>query len=190
MMNSLKPAYPLHPRLSQSTQQCFGVLARVDLADCLGYASLFVNHVSDAPRVLCPGVVCGAVSHAYPAIRIAQKAEREVELLRERAVFGLRVKAHPEHFRSFFLVLLDSVTESNPFSRSAGRVRLGVEPEHDLAAAQICKSHLFSSVRQRCKIRRNVAYVQHLSPPFLTGRDDIPVAAQIQTCLDRELHNE
>src|SRR5207244_10005487 len=90
--------------------------------------------VGDALRVLIGRTRGRAVGHADLALGVAQKREREVELLRELRVGLLVVEGDAEDFRVLLLVLRGEVPEPGTLGRSARGVGLRIEPEDDLAA--------------------------------------------------------
>ena len=90
-------------------------------------------------------------------IGVAEQSKWEVEFLGKGAVLFDRVKADAEDFGVFVGVLLDSVTESNAFGRSAGRVGFRVKPQHDPAARVIAQADVFARVGFDRKIRRLVS---------------------------------
>jgi len=77
-----------------------------------------------------PVVTCAVGEPDVPS-RVAEKGEVEVELLRESAVLVLRVEADSQNLGVRLLELPDVVAEPATFGRSAGRIRLGIEPEDD-----------------------------------------------------------
>jgi len=78
-------------------------------------------------------IVTSAVGEPDVPSRVAEKGEVELELLRKRTVLGLRVEADSQNLGVRLFELPDVVAEPATFGRSAGGIRLGVEPEnHDL----------------------------------------------------------
>jgi hypothetical protein len=114
---------------------------------CLGYAPLGADHVSDAPRVLGRAVVARTVSNAYLSCCVAEQREREVEFFGEGPVLFFGVEADAKDLGALVGELLDSVTESNPFNGSAGRVGFWVKPQHNGAALKIREPYVFASMR-------------------------------------------
>jgi hypothetical protein len=133
------------------------VLARIHFFMCLGYAPLGADHVSDAPRVLGRAVVARTVSNAYLSCCVAEQREREVEFFGEGPVLFFGVEADAKDLCALVGELLDSVTESNPFNRSAGRVGFRIKPQHNGAALKIREPHLFARVRSCGKVGRLVS---------------------------------
>jgi hypothetical protein len=119
---------------------------------CLGYAPVGADHVSDAPRVLGRAVVARAVGDAYLSCCVAEQREWEVEFFGEGPVLFFGVEADAKNLDVLVGELLDSVTESNPFDGSAGRVGFRVKPQHDGAALKIREPHVFSRVRSCGKV--------------------------------------
>jgi len=129
----------------------------------LGDLPVLVDDVCDPFRVLVFRRVGGAVGDADLAVGVAQQREGKIEFLREAGVVGGVVEACAEDGRVLFLVLVDEVPEPGTLGRSARCVGLRIEPEHDLAAAQIVKRNLAALVIGYFKVRSFVADVQHVS---------------------------
>ena len=78
-------------------------------------------------------------------------------------VVGDVVEAGAEDGGVLLFVFVDEVPEPGTFFRSARGIGFGVEPQHDLAAAQIVKRKGVAVVIQNCEVRGFVANVQHSS---------------------------
>ena len=126
-------------------------------------AAVFVDHVRDPLRILVGRRCGGAVGQADLAIGIAEKRERELELLGEVAVGFDVVETGAEDGGVLRFVLVDEVPEPGTLGRSARCVGLRIKPQHDLAAAQIVQSDGLPVMIGHFKIRRFVANLQHLS---------------------------
>ena len=137
------------------------MLARVDLIYRLNYAAIRADHVCDAFGVLSGRRIARAISHTYFSICVGKQAEGEIELLGKSPVLFYCIKAYTKYLCVLRFKLLDSITESNAFDCSAGRVRLRIKPEHDRAAREVAQPHIFAGVRLHGEIRRFISYVQH-----------------------------
>lgn len=137
------------------------VLFRVDGPVRLKDVTVRAYYISYALGVLRRRRVARAISQPDLPFRIAKQLEREIEFFRERPVRFFVVKAHAEYLGVFIAVLLDSVTESDAFGRSARRVRFRVEPKYDRAAFEVAQAHVFARVRLHVEIRRLVSYFKH-----------------------------
>jgi hypothetical protein len=100
----------------------------------MGYAPVGVDHVSDALRVPGRAVVARAVSNAYLSCCVAEQREREVEFFGEGPILFLGVEADAQNLSALIGELLDSITESNSFDGSAGRVGFRVKPQDNCLA--------------------------------------------------------
>jgi hypothetical protein len=141
--------------------QLFRVLLRVDRPDCLNDAPVRTYYVRDALGILRGRRIARVVCQPDLSLRIAKQLEREVEFFCKGPVLFLRVEADAEYLGIFIAVLLDSVTESNAFGCSAGRVCFRVKPEYDRAAFEVAQAHVFAGVRFHGEIRRFVSYFKH-----------------------------
>ena len=129
------------------------MLARVYLLVRLSYAPFGVDDVGYAAGSASRRLVARAIGQTYLSIGITEQAEGKIVLFGEGAVFLFAVETDSEHFYVLVGVLLDSITEPNPFYRSARRVRPGIKPQHDVAPAQIAEPHFFAGVRPHGEIR-------------------------------------
>jgi hypothetical protein len=104
------------------------MLSRVHLTDGLSYAAFRVDHISDAFCVLSRRVITRTIGHSYFAIRIAEQPIRETEFFGECPILFFRIKADAKNLDILIAVLLDSITESITFSRSARGIGFRVKP--------------------------------------------------------------
>jgi hypothetical protein len=130
---------------------------------CLGDAALFVDDVGDPLRELIVGRSGGAVRQADLAIGVAEQREGEAEFLCEVGVVFDVIETGTEDGGVFRFVLVDEVPEPGTLGRSARCIGLRIEPEHDLAAAQIVQRKLAAVMVQHFKIRSFVPNVEHAS---------------------------
>src|SRR5712691_39686 len=119
-----------------------GVDLRVRLPDL----PVRADEVADALRRPRGGVLGRAVGHPELAVGVAQQREVELELLGEGGVLLHGVEARAQDLHTLVLVLLDAVAEPATLGRSTGRVRLGIEPEDDVLAAEIGQAARLSGV--------------------------------------------
>src|SRR5439155_8329719 len=82
-------------------------------------------------------IVGRAVRDTEAPVGVAEKREREGELLREGGVVGGRVEAGTENSGVQLLEVADSITESDALRGSAGGVGLREEPEQHLPPAEV-----------------------------------------------------
>jgi hypothetical protein len=73
------------------------------------------------------------------------------------------IEAGPEDGGVLRFVLVDEVPEPGTFRRSARGIGLRIEPEHDLAAAEIVERNRAPVMIGHFKIRSFAAYFQHSS---------------------------
>ena len=107
-----------------------------------------------------PVVTCAVGEPDVPS-RVAEKGEVEVELLRESAVLVLRVEADSQNLGVRLLELPDVVAEPATFGRSAGGIRLGIEPEDDDLPEVVSQPNEIPPVILDFEVRRFLAFLQH-----------------------------
>jgi hypothetical protein len=129
----------------------------------LGDAALFVDYIGDPLRVLVAGRGGSAVGQPDFAIGVAEQREGEAELLGEMAVGLDVVETGAEDGGVLRFVLVDEVPEPGTLGRSAGCVGLRIEPQHDLAAAQIVQGNGLPVMIGHFKIGSFVTNVEHAS---------------------------
>ena len=130
---------------------------------CLRDLSLLVDDVGNAPRVLVFRTVARAIAQTDGTIFVGQQREREPELLRKPLVLVRRIEADAEDLRVFIRVLRREVPEPGTFSRSAGCIRLRIEPEDHFLPPQIGQLDALSFMRGSFEIRSSITRVEHLS---------------------------
>jgi hypothetical protein len=126
-------------------------------------ASFLVDHVGDALRVFVFRRTRGSIRDTDRAIGVAEQRKREAELFREAGVVGDIVETRAEDGRVLRFVLVDEVPEPGTLFRSARSIGLWIEPEHDLAAAQVVQRNRAPVVIRDLEVRSFVANVQHAS---------------------------
>ena len=94
-------------------------------------------------------------------VGVAEEWEGEVELLREAGVFFPGVEADAEDDGVLCFVLRDEVPEPGTFDRSAGCVGLRIEPEDDLAAAEIAEAYRIAVLVTAFEVRSLIAGLEH-----------------------------
>jgi hypothetical protein len=129
----------------------------------LGDAAVLVDHIRDAFCELIFRCIRGAIRDPDTTVGVAEQREGEVEFLREVGVVSGVVETRAEDGGVLFLVLVDEVPEPGTLCRSTRCVGLRIEPEHDLAAAQIVKRNSVAVMIQDRKVRGFVANLQHSS---------------------------
>jgi hypothetical protein len=149
--------------LSKLCEQLLRVLAGVDLVYCASYSPVGADDVSYAARVTCFAVVAGVIGQANLPFGVAKEREGESELFSEGAVFFFGVKADSEYRGVLIGILLDSITESNTFGRSAGGIGFWIKPEHNGLPAQLAQGNVLARMRARGKVGRVISRLQHLN---------------------------
>jgi hypothetical protein len=129
----------------------------------LGDTAIFVDDIGDPLCVLVGRRRSGAVGQADLAVGVAEQGEGETEFLGETGVGFDVVETRAEDGGVLCFVLVDEVPEPGTLGRSAGCVGLRIEPQHDLAAAQIMQGNGLPVMIGHFKIRSFVANLQHLS---------------------------
>ena len=145
-----------HPR-----QLLLRVTPRIHLDVGLGDSALLVDDVGDPLGVFVFRRRGGAVSDADLAVGIAEQGKGEVELIGEAGVGIDVVETGAEDGGVLRFVLLDEVPEPGTLGRSARCIGLRIEPEHDLAAAQVVERDLAPAVIGDFEVRGLVANVKH-----------------------------
>lgn len=110
------------------SEQFFRVFSRIDLSDGLTDETFRVNHISDSLRVLSRRIIARAVGHPDFSISVTEQFVRKVELFGKGSILFFCIKTNTKNFDILVAVLLDSITESNTFSRSARGVGFRVKP--------------------------------------------------------------
>jgi hypothetical protein len=127
----------------------------------LGDPSLLVDHVGDPFRILVARRIGGTIRDADATVGVAEQREGEVELLRKFGVVRDVVEARAKDGRVLLFVLADEVPEPGTFFRSARGIGLRIEPEHDLASAQIVQRNHVAVVIRDFEIGSFVANLEH-----------------------------
>lgn len=141
------------------------MLFGVDLPDSLSDTPLRIDHVSDASRGAGRRLITRAVGHTNLSVGVAKQREWKIKLPGKSTVVLLGIKTDAEHLDVLGGVLLDSITESNAFGRSARRIGFRVKPEDDRASAQTAQPYLLARMGLGRKIRRLLSYLKHVDPP-------------------------
>ena len=121
-----------------------------------------VDHHADACRAF-GGVDVRAVGGADLPVGVADQREVEVELLGEGLVLGGAVERRAEDDGALGIVVGLEVAEPATFRRSARRVGLRVEPQHDLLALQLGQRDRLSRVIATGEVWRFVAGLEHIA---------------------------
>jgi hypothetical protein len=127
----------------------------------LGDAALLVDDVGDPLRVFVFRRVGGAVGDTDLAVGVTQQREGEAELLGETGVGVDVVETGAEDGGVLRFVLVDEVPEPGTLGRSARGVGLRIEPQHNLAAAQIVQRNFAAVMIQHFEIRSFVSNLEH-----------------------------
>ena len=112
-----------------------------NVLDGLLDAPVLAEHVRDPPRVFVLRGVAGAPGERDAPVDVREQAVGEAVLLREGAVRLGRVEGDAEHDHALLGVVGVPVAEAAALARAAGRVRLGVEEQHDAPPAQVGEAH-------------------------------------------------
>ena len=129
----------------------------MDLRD----ASLLIDHVCDASRILIFRAVGRAVRQSDLVIGIAQQRKIELLLVGEFLIRFDAVEAGAEDLRVFGGVFSGEVPEPETFGRSARCVGLWKEPEDDFLSAKVAELDAAAGVIARLELGSSVADFQH-----------------------------
>lgn len=124
-------------------------------------ASLLVNHVRDAPRVLIFGRLGCAVGEPNLVVGIAEQRKVELLLLREFLIRFHAVEAGAEDLGVFFGVVGGEISEPETFCGSARCVGLWEEPEDDFFSSKVAELDATSGVIRRLELGSSVTDFQH-----------------------------
>ena len=113
----------------------------VDLLPDLRDLALGIDEVRDALGIAFGRRVRRTVGEPDLAIRVAQQAKREIELLGEAAVLFGRVEADAEDLDVFASELGGLIAEPATLDRSTGGVGLWIEPEDDVVSSEVGEAH-------------------------------------------------
>jgi hypothetical protein len=97
--------------------------------------------------------------------RVGQQREINLELGLELRLILDRVAAAAEDDRIELVEMLLCVAKLGRFVRSTRRIRLGIEIEDDVLAAESDERHFLAVVRQQAELRRLVAFFEHVLSP-------------------------
>jgi hypothetical protein len=148
---------------SQSQKLRLRIRLRIHFRVRLGDASVLADHIGDALRKFVARRIRRTISDPDLAVGVTKQRKREVELLREMRIVRNVVETGAENRGVLLLVLVDEVPEPGTFFRSARGVSLRIEPEHDLAPAQIMQRDRVAIVIRDLEIRSLVANLEHSS---------------------------
>ena len=121
------------------------------------------NYISNAFGRRVGGVLASAVSQANLALGIAEQWIGKLLLLGELGVGFYVVGAGTEDLHVFVFVTLDSITESDAFSRSPTGAGAWIKPEDHSLAVVITQTYSFARVVLHRKLGRCVPNLQHNS---------------------------
>ena len=128
------------------------------------------DDVAHALRIAGVRAVASAVGEPDVPSGVAEKREVELELLRESAVLFLRIEADSQNLRVLLLELPDVVAEPATLGRSAGGIRLRIEPEdHDLPEV-VPEPHEIPLVILDFELGRFLTFLQHGHSPDLRAK--------------------
>jgi hypothetical protein len=160
--------HPL-PHAGQGTEQLqtrqlfVRVILRVDFRVRLRDPAVLVDQIRDAARVFILRALGRAVGDADRAIRVGDQRERELVFCGERGVVGRLVEADADDLRVLLFVFRGEVPEPGTLCLSAGCVGFRIEPEHDLAPAQIAQPQRTSNLIGRIEIGCGITDFEHVS---------------------------
>lgn len=129
----------------------------------LGNGPIGSNHISNAFGRCVGGVLASAVGQANFALGVAEQRIGKLLLLGKLSVGLYVVGAGAEDLYVFVFVTLDSITESDAFSRSPTGAGARVKPEDHGLAVVITQTHRFARVVLHRKPGRCVSNLQHNS---------------------------
>jgi hypothetical protein len=105
------------------------MVPRVDCIIGFEDLTLFIDEVTDAPRIPGFGVVTRTIGETYSSGSIAEQRKGEIKFLSEGGVLGDRVKADAKNFNVACVKVVDLVAEPATFSGSSRGVGFGVKPQ-------------------------------------------------------------
>ena len=129
----------------------------------LGYRPIGSNYISNAFGRRVGGVLASAVSQADLALGVAEQRIGKLLLLGKLGVGLYVVGAGAEDLHVFVFVTLDSITESDAFSRSPTGAGAWIKPEDHSLAVVITQTYSFAGVILHRKPGRCVPNLQHNS---------------------------
>jgi hypothetical protein len=138
--------------------QFLGMFARVDGADRLSDSTVGAYHIGDALGILSRRRIARAICKPYLSFCVAKEQERKAKLFGKSLVLFLRVKADAKYLRILLFILLDSITESDAFNRSARCVCFRIKPEHNTTPFEIAQAYVLACVRSHGEIGCFVSY--------------------------------
>ena len=152
----------------QCLDQFVRLLSRIHLGMGLHDRSARIDHIGDTIGGFGVTAVAGAIGDADRAFDIAQQRIGELVLLSEPGVGFDVVGADAEYLHILALIFLDSITESNPLSRSPTGTGAGVKPENDCFVRVVVQVDDGTCVVLNREPGRLVADIEHpLSPEFV-----------------------
>jgi len=157
----------------QPRQLLLRIVSWVHLRMGLGDAAFLVDEVGDPFRVFVFRRVGGAVGDTDLAVGVTQQGEGEFVFLSEAGVGVDVVETGAEDGGVLRFVLVDEVPEPGTLGRSARCVGLRIEPQHDLASAQIVQRNLAAVMIQHFEIRGFVSNLEHASSSRLIQADSM-----------------
>jgi hypothetical protein len=109
----------------------------------------------------------------YVEVRVSQQRKIQLVLCFKFCLRVDGIAAAPEDSGVQLLEFFDGVTKLGRFVRSTWCVRLRIEIQNKVLAAEIRKRNLFAVVRDALKIRSFIAFFQHFFGCVLNGHTHI-----------------
>ena len=134
-----------------------GIHLVVDLGD----QTIRAYDVGMTTRRLVGGAGTRPVGRAHSPFRVAQQRIREFLILGKLGVCCHTVGTYSENLRVPCFIFLDSITESDAFSRSPTGAGTRIKPENHGFASVVAETHLASRVVHHRKFGRFVTYLDH-----------------------------
>ena len=138
------------------------IILRVDFRVRLRDLAVLVDEVRDAARVFIVRGLRRTVGNTEFALGIGDQRERKLVLRGERGVVGRLVETDADDLDVVLLVFDGEVPEPGTLCLSAGCVGLRIEPEHDLAPAQIAKPQRTPNLIGRIEIGSGITNLEHV----------------------------
>src|SRR5262249_51628742 len=137
------------------------VLPRRNLRVVTQHATLLVHQARDPFRAVRRGIVGGAILDGEALVGVREERKGKRVLLREVRVPLWRVEARPEDGRVQLVEVVDSITESDAFGRSAGGIGPREEVEEHLLPAVVLERNPAAVMRGGREVGRAIAGLQH-----------------------------
>jgi hypothetical protein len=132
---------PAHVESHASFSECFyqflRLLSSIHLGMGLRDRPTWTDDIGSPLGGFVISALAGTIRHADRSIGIAQQRKGELVFLGEPGVGFDVISADAQYLHVLALILLDSITESNPLSRSPTGAGAGIEPQNDRLVSKV-----------------------------------------------------